>query len=263
MPPGPSERRPPVEHAFLDHPGPLAFAHRGGAALNPENTWASFGHAVDLGYRYLETDARVTSDGVVLAFHDATLDRMCDRTGEITRLPWSEVRRARIAGEHVPVRMDELLEAHPDVRINIDAKDDAVLEPLARVLERADALERVCIASFSDARLVRARRLLGSGLCVAGGPRAVARIRLSPGGRGIRPMWVACVQVPVKLRSMTLVDSRFLRAAARSGVAVHVWTIDDAHEITRLLDLGVTGIMTDRPDVLRDVLVARGEWHPR
>ncbi|HEX7095186.1 MAG TPA: glycerophosphodiester phosphodiesterase family protein, partial [Acidimicrobiales bacterium] len=109
-------------HAFLDHPGPLAFAHRGGAGVNPENTWAAFDHAVSLGYRYLETDVRVTSDGVVVAFHDPTLDRVTDRTGAIARRPWVEVRRARIAGKHEPVRLDDLLAAYPDVRVNIDPK---------------------------------------------------------------------------------------------------------------------------------------------
>jgi glycerophosphoryl diester phosphodiesterase len=246
--------------AFLDHPGPLAFAHRGGAALNPENTWASFAHAVSLGYRYLETDARLTRDGVVLAFHDATLERVADRPGTIAHLPWHEVRRARIAGEHEPVRLDELLEAYPEIRINIDAKEDAVVEPLARVIERMDAVERVCIASFSDARLARARAILGAGLCTSAGPRGVARLRLAASGAPVRPPRLACVQVPVRARGVRLVDARFVAAAHRAGIAVHVWTIDDRDEMDRLLDLGVDGLMTDRPDLLRSALVARDQW---
>jgi glycerophosphoryl diester phosphodiesterase len=248
---------------YLDHPGPLAFAHRGGAALNPENTWASFGHAISLGYRYLETDVRLTRDGVVLAFHDATLDRVADRTGTIAELTWEEVRRARIGGTQEPVRLDALLEAYPDVRVNIDAKEDAVVEPLARVLERTDAVDRVCIASFRDARLARIRSLLGPALCISAGPRGVARLRLAASGARVRPPTIPCVQVPVRTRGVRIVDERFVATAHRAGIAVHVWTVDRPEEMRRLLDLGVDGIITDQPGLLRDVLVERDQWFPR
>ena len=247
-------------YTFLDHDGPIAFAHRGGAGLHPENTWVAFRHAVGLGYRYLETDVRLTSDGVVVAFHDATLDRVSDRTGAIAQMRWEEVRRARIGGMHEPVRLDELLDAFPDVRVNIDPKEDAVVEPLARVIERTGAVERVCIASFKDSRPARARALLGSRLCYAGGPRSIARLRMSATRLRSRPRSVPCVQVPVRLGRVRIVDERFVAAAHDAGIAVHVWTIDDPLEMARLLDLGVDGIMTDRPDTLRGVLTGRGQW---
>jgi len=253
-------------YAFLDHPGPLAFAHRGGAGVHPENTWVAFSHAVELGYRYLETDVRCTSDGVVVAFHDATLDRVTDRSGAISRMRWEEVRRARVAGEHEPVRLDELLDAFPDIRINIDPKEDVVVEPLARVIERTRSIDRVCIASFSDARQARMQKLLGPRLCVAGGPRVVARLRIASSGRRgtarFLPRQAPCVQVPVRLRRVAVLDERFLAAAHGIGTGVHAWTIDDPVEMERLLDLGVDGIMTDQPAVLRDVLIRRGAWHP-
>jgi glycerophosphoryl diester phosphodiesterase len=247
-------------YPFLDHPGPVAFAHRGGAALNAENTWASFGHAVSLGYRYLETDARLTRDGVVLAFHDATLDRVSDRTGTILELPWDDVRQARIGGDQEPVRLDELLDAYPDVRFNIDAKDDSVVDALARVIERACAIDRVCIAAFSDARLTRMRKALGARLCTSAGPRGVARLRLAATNAPVRAPKLPCVQVPTRARGVRLVDERFVATAHRADIAVHVWTVDDPDEMHRLLDLGVDGLMTDRPDLLRDVLVERGQW---
>jgi glycerophosphoryl diester phosphodiesterase len=103
-------------YPFLEHDGPLAFAHRGGAAGGLENSMAAFGRAVDLGYRYLETDVHATADGVLLAFHDSTLDRLTDRRGRVARLPWSEVSRARIGGvEPIPL-LEDLLEAWPDIR---------------------------------------------------------------------------------------------------------------------------------------------------
>ncbi len=249
-------------HAFLDHPGPLAVAHRGGAAAHPENTMEAFVHAASLGYRYLETDVHLTVDGHVLAFHDDRLDRVADRRGRIAELRLAEVRAARIGGTSEVVLLDELLAALPDHRINIDPKCDAVVEPLARLLARRGAVERVCIGSFSDDRIARARSLLGPSLCTSGGPRAVARLRLASMGVPTSVPAMACVQVPVRARGMTVVDTRFVRAAHARALQVHVWTIDDPAEMHRLLDLGVDGIMTDQPAVLRDVLESRGAWHP-
>lgn len=221
----------------------------------------AFEGAVALGYRYLETDVHVTRDGVLLAFHDESLDRVTDRTGLIRDLPYAEVAAARVDGREPIPRFDELLAAWPDVRINIDPKHDSAVEPLAEALRRADALARVCIGSFSDHRIARLRSLLGPDLCTSLGPKGVARLRAAsyglPAGRFRSP----CVQVPPGRGSVTIVDERFVRAAHHRGIQVHVWTIDDADEMRRLLDLGVDGIMTDQPAVLREVLEARGEWH--
>jgi glycerophosphoryl diester phosphodiesterase len=173
------------------------------------------------------------------------------------------VRQARIGGAHEPVRLDELLEAYPDVRVNIDAKEDAVVEPMCRVLERARAVDRVCIASFSDSRLTHARRVLGPGLCTSAGPRGVAQLRLAAWGTRMRPPTVPCVQVPLRARGIRLVDERFVAAAHRAGIAVHVWTVDVPGEMHRLFDLGVDGIMSDEPGLLRDVLLERGQWYQR
>ncbi len=167
--------RSPASHPFLDHPGTLAFAHRGGAEEYPENSLASFRHAVDLGYRYLETDVHATRDGVVLAFHDNTLDRVTDRSGQVADLPWSEVSGARIAGREPIPLLSELLEEFPEARINIDPKDDRVVEPLVDLIRDHGALHRVCLGAFSDRRLARCRSLLGPAVCTSAGPLAVAR----------------------------------------------------------------------------------------
>lgn len=262
---GPPVRSRPVGTTwpFLDHPGPLAFAHRG--AHRPdgpgENTMAAFAAAVDLGYRYLETDVHLTADGVVVAFHDPRLDRVTDRRGAIADLPWSEVERARVGpgGDPVP-RLEELLDAWPDVRVNIDPKCDAVVDPLADVLRHRDAVDRVCCGSFSDRRLARLRRLLGPRLCTALGPGGNAKLVAAAGGAPMGRLAAPCAQVPSRFRGRRLVTPGFVRTAHARGVQVHVWTVDDPAEITDLLDLGVDGVMTDRAEVLRDLLVARGEW---
>jgi glycerophosphoryl diester phosphodiesterase len=247
---------------FLDWPFPIPFAHRGGAAeVGGENTLSAFARAINLGFRYLETDARVTSDGVLLAFHDETLDRVTDREGRLEDRPWSEVQRAKVGSEGEPiVRMDELLDAFPDARFNIDPKMDAAVAPLAEALRRTKSGDRVNIAAFSDRRLLQVRKATGGDVCTSMGPAAIARLRLATLGVPPGPFGAACVQVPLRWGRSTLVDARFLQAAHRRHLPVHVWTIDDPAEITRLLDLGVDGIITDRPSVLKAVMLERGQW---
>jgi glycerophosphoryl diester phosphodiesterase len=116
-----------VEFAFLDHPGPIPFAHRGGAGEWPENTMPAFEGAVRLGYRYVETDVHVTSDGALLAFHDDVLDRVTDHEGDIAKLPWEVVRTARVGGREPIPLLEELLGTFPDLHVNIDPKHDAAV----------------------------------------------------------------------------------------------------------------------------------------
>jgi glycerophosphoryl diester phosphodiesterase len=247
-------------HPFLQHPGVLAFAHRGGTGDWPENTMSAFAHAVGLGFTYLETDVHLTADGVVIAFHDNSLDRVSDSVGLISELSWEEVSRARISGTEGVPRLTDLLTAFPGARVNIDPKDDAVVEALVEVIKAHDALDRVCIGAFSDRRLERCRELLGAGLCTSAGPSATARFRLANFGVPFHsPPW-HCLQVPVRSAGVRIVDRRFVEHAHRMALQVHVWTVDSPEEMHDLLDLGVDGLMTDCPAVLRDVLLERGQW---
>ncbi|MER5494751.1 glycerophosphodiester phosphodiesterase [Streptomyces sp. NPDC002490] len=252
---------PPPRHPYLDHPAPIAFAHRGGDAAGLENTTAAFRRAVEAGYRYLETDVHTTADGRLVAFHDPTLDRVTDGAGRIAELPWSTVRRARVGGtEPVPL-LEELLEEFPGARWNVDAKTDTALGPLLDLVRRAGAWDRVCVGSFSEPRVARAQRLGGPRLATSLGMRGVLGLRLGSYGlpAAVRRSAV-CVQVPQHHFGVPVVDRRFLRAARSRGLAVHVWTVNDAERMHALLDLGVDGIMTDHVDALRSVMVERGAW---
>lgn len=252
----------PAPDGFLDHPRPLAFAHRGGSSHHPENSWPAFEYAVSLGYQYLETDAQATADGVVLAFHDRVLSRVTDGRGRIARLRYAEVARARIAGtEPIPLLAD-LITAWPDVRVNIDVKDFPVIQPLAEVLARTAAWDKVCVTSFSPTRLAAARRALARPVCMATSSAGVAA--LSAGlpttalAARFADLWVRCTQVPTALASR-----RYLRRASAAGLQVHVWTVNDRVAMTRLVAMGVDGIITDDLITLRDVLRRAGQWHPR
>jgi glycerophosphoryl diester phosphodiesterase len=252
---------------YLDSPRPLAFAHRGGA-FHPEiegleNTMAAFRHAVALGYRYLETDVHATSDGVLLAFHDEVLDRVTDRTGSIADTTYAEVQAALIGGtERVPT-MAELVETFPDTRFNIDVKSEGAVELLADFVEQRRLWERVLVGSFSPRRLERFRRLTGGRVATSAHPLEVAAFRLLPSARLARLVTrgrPVALQVPHHRGRLTVVTPGLVRRAHAAGVQVHVWTIDDPEEMNLLLDRGVDGIVTDRTDILRDVLRARGAW---
>src|SRR6266581_9474127 len=176
---------------FLDTPRPHAFAHRGGAAHAPENSWTAFEHAVKLGYSYLETDARATSDGRLMAFHDRTLDRVTDGSGPIGSRTYHEVTALRVAGSDPIPLIEDLLGAWPEVRFNIDIKDAGAVLPLAGVLRRTAAWDRVCLCSFSGRRLRAARRALGRPVCMAASPAGITAVRL-----GLPASSARCAQVP-------------------------------------------------------------------
>lgn len=255
--------------AFLDGTRPIAIAHRGGTEIAPENTIAAFRSAWELGFNYLETDVHLTADGTLVAFHDDQLDRVTDRTGSIASLPWAEVSAARIHGVHAIPTLEELLEEFPDARFNIDAKHDDAAVALVWTLRRHGALGRVCVGGFSDQRLGRIRALAGPALCTSAGPREIARevararLRRSPNDRSLsRPVATPyrCLQVPVRHRQLEILTPELVHQAHLRGIDVHVWTIDEPLEMNRVLDMGVDGVMTDHPTVLRTVLRRRGEW---
>ena len=243
-------------HPFLEWEGPLPFAHRGGASDVPENTMQAFEYAINLGYRYLETDVQVTADGVLAAFHDNDLQRTTGRPGKISELAWSEVSKALVDGKAPIPLLEELIGAWPDARINIDCKSDAAVDALIASLRRTNSLSRVCVASFSDVRLKKLRKALGTDLCSSLGPIELSLLRFGM----LRHPPSQAAQVPVKQGPLTVVNRKVVERSHRLGVQIHVWTIDDASEMERLLDLGVDGIMTDRPVILRQVLESRGLW---
>ena len=260
---------------YLRAGGILAFAHRGGSLEHPENTMVAFQSAVDLGYLHLETDTRLTRDGVLLAFHDQTLDRVSDLSGPVSGRTLGEIRRADAAyrfshdgGRTHPLRgtgigiptLEEVLVSFPQTGFNIDAKTSRVLVPLAALIKRLGAADRICLGSYSDGRLRRFRRLSGGRVCTSMGRDAIVTARLTSLAGRMPAFGADCVQVPASQWGVRVADRAFVRAAHRGGLQVHVWTIDDRAEMERLLDLEVDGIMSDRPTLLKEVLQARGLW---
>ncbi len=259
-----------ADHPFFDNDGlPIALAHRGGGLLTGhevvgvENSMVAFQAAVDLGYRYVETDVHATRDGVLVAFHDPTLERLTGSAGPIRDLTYDDLRHTLIAGREPIPTLDELLTTWPDLRLNIDAKAAGAIAPLAATIARHRAWERVCVASFSPRHLRVLRRLLGPQVATAYSAVGVVALRLLPASR-LRALalggFAQAAQVPVRHGRLDIVTPAFIDRAHQLGKHVHVWTIDDPQEIIRLLDLGADAIITDRIDVLRDVYQARGIW---
>jgi glycerophosphoryl diester phosphodiesterase len=255
----------------LDRPGAvLAFAHRGGAGhpdlAGLENTLAAFRHAVGLGYTYLETDAHATGDGVLLAFHDRALDRVTSAAGTVGESTYVDLRTALIGGREPIPRIADLLEELPGARFNIDLKSDAAVAPLAELVERMGAHDRVCVGAFSGRRLRAFRRLVSRPVATSFGPVGVGLSRFAPSTLAARVLSGpgTALQVPYRHPShqwgVRIVTPAFLVRAHAAGRPVHVWTVDDPAEMHELLDLGVDGLMSDRTDLLREVLVSRGQW---
>lgn len=250
------------------HPqGPFrAYAHRGGAQEKPENSPAAFAHAVSLGYTWLETDVRPTSDGVALLHHDARFERTTDAHGLVREFSWNEAQRVHLADGTAPMRLEDLLSAYPYVSVNIDLKESGSVSAVADAVTRCRAWSRVCLTSFSRRRMGQLRRRTPSWVETSAVPSEVAALRFAAtldrpvpraamAQRGPRRL-----QIPLHVGSRPLLTERLLAWAHRRGLAVDAWTIDEADEMHRLLDLGVDGIMTDRPLLLREVLHSRGRW---
>jgi len=247
---------------YLTHEFPIRFAHRGSRVLWPQNTMPAFQGAVDLGYRYLETDVHVSRDGKVVVFHDDGLERLTDGQGKVWEHEWSDLRVLdaahhfdpeadhphRGAGVTMPL-LEEVLTTFPDACLNIDLKQEGIEEAVAAEITRLGAEDRVLIGSFHDRRIRRFRAVTDGRVATSAGPREVTRAMASAlAGRPVGTPADA-LQIPPRVAT-----GRLIAAAHRGGMHVHVWTVNDPDEMRRLLDLGVDGLITDRPDVLNEVL---------
>ena len=248
---------------------PIALAHRGGALYEPntglENTMTAFRHAVALGYTHIETDVHATRDGRLVAFHDDHLDRVSDMQGRIRQLDWDQVRWARVGhGEHVPL-LTEVIDTFPGIKLNIDLKAPRTADLLWELVEQRGLQDAVCVGSFYQREISAFRKVSAGRVATAAshagtvlmrfGPRALSRLLRTPAD---------VFQVPpthvLGGREVTVVTRKLIDAAHQFGKQVHVWTVDEAEEMHRLLDLGVDGLVSDRIDVLKEVLTERGAW---
>jgi glycerophosphoryl diester phosphodiesterase len=253
-------------HPYLSLEHPVRLAHRGSRVLWPENTAVAFQGAVDLGYRYVETDVQMTADGVVVVFHDPTLERTTNGVGRVDAWAWDDLRHLDAAWSFGPdrshphracgvgiMRLDDVLTTWPDVHFNIDLKAPGLEWPVAEVVRRTGRRDSVLIASFSDARIARFRRITKGAVATSAGPAATARALVASRlGRPAPPGPVA-YQVPYDRRGLPI-GRRLIDSVHAADAQLHVWTVNGEGDMRRMLDIGVDGIVTDRPDLLDAVL---------
>lgn len=250
---------------------PRILAHRGLALGVPENTLAAFDKAIAAGAAYIETDVNATADGIAVAVHDPTLDRVAGRADRIADLTLAELREVDLGGGARFATLAEVLSAHPQTRFNIDIKSPDAAAPAAAAILAADAVDRVLITSFSTRRRRAAIDLLeqrstgagSSGKRVSASASAgefvpallAAKVGLVPLARLLLRR-VDAVQIPQRIWRIRTTTPRTVRRLHAAGVEVHVWTINDPHEARRLLENGADGIVTDRADLMLELVRA-------
>lgn len=257
-------------------PTPVAIAHRGSRLLWPENTMESFSGAFEMGYRHLETDLHITGDGVLVCIHDHTVDRTTDGSGDVSSFTLKELQaldagyrhRSRegfgFRGKGITVpSFSQVATDLGDVSLIVDLKIDGLAQQFADLIDELGIHERLIVGSFSDERLDEFREATGGRVATSTGT-ALSRMwvlasRVGKGGGGE----ASALQLPTQIRGVRVVDEKLVQSAHDAGLHVHVWTVNDVDEMERLLDLGVDGLVTDRPDHLKTLLKERGEWNGR
>ncbi len=266
---------PAPEFAFFESDRPMVIAHQGGEGLRPSNTLIAFENAVALGVDVLEMDVHSTNDGVLVLIHDDTVDRTTDGTGRVNDFALAELQQLD-AGEYwtaddgatTPYRgqgvriptLDEVLTAFPQMKFNIEIKqvEPSIASSLCEALRAHDLTDRALIASFHPTAMNEFRA-------------ACPEVATSMVEDEIRPFFIlntiflgalynppgAAFQVPEYSGSLHVLTPRFVRGAQANNVAVHPWTIDDPADMARFLDMGVDGIITDRPDLMIELLRSR------
>ena len=263
------------EFAFFESDRPMVIAHQGGEGLRPSNTLIAFENAVDLGVDVLEMDVHSTSDGTLVLIHDDTVDRTTDGSGRVKELTLAELQQLdagdywtpddgatypyRGQGVRIPT-LEEIVTAFPEMKYNIEIKqvDPSIAVPLCKLLRHFGLTDRALVASFHPTAMDEFRA-------------ACPEVATSMVEDEIRPFFIlntaflgslyrppgAAFQVPEYSGSLHVLTPRFVRGAQRNNVAVHPWTIDDPADMERFLDMGVDGIITDRPDIMIEVLQER------
>jgi len=242
-----------ARHPFFTSSRPLVFAHRGGAALAPENTIEAFDNGLALGADGFELDVRLSRDGVVVVHHDATLDRTTRLTGAVAEQTAEELAQAGVP------RLDDILARHRDARIVIDLKVNSrrLASAAIDVVRHHDAIERVSLGAFGRG-VLRAVREIEPAIATSAAREEVRwALYRSWVGWPVAKVPYGAYQVPEWAGRTRVVSPRFVASAHAGGLAVQVWTVDAESDARRLLDWGVDALITDRPDIIVPIIRER------
>lgn len=240
-------------HPYLDVPGVAISAHRGGSIEAPENTIESFEYSIELGSSYIETDVQLSSNGIPYIFHDNDLKRLFGKNIIFNSLHSDQIDELILFDKYKIPTLESTLQKFPDTLFQIDVKTDEVVLPTMEVIKKTNSTDKVCIASFSSKRLKQVHNLYPE-ICLSMGPFEVMKLLLASFGLYRKKVPGNCLQIPIYQYGIKLVTKRFINYIHSIGLKIHVWTINDEDTMQRLIDLGVDGIITDRPKTLKDLL---------
>ena len=238
---------------YLEYDGLKVLAHRGGAEESFENTLESFEYSQSIGCEFIETDVQASSDGVPYIFHDDDLKRILNKSVKFNELSSKEIDELQIFEKYKIPKLSETLIQFPNLLFQIDFKTDEVVDPALNVIHELNVMDRVCIASFSSNRLNKVRSL-NSELCISMGPSEVLKTFLSSWNLYKGEIVGDCLQIPIRYYGLKIVTKRFVDFVHSKGLKIMVWTINDVKTFKYLIDLGVDGIITDKPKLLFETL---------
>ena len=242
-------------HTFFQDFNFYGFVHRGGDEKKTENTLEAFQYSSDLGFTFMETDVQFTKDGEVVVFHDIDLKRIAGLEKKISELSLKEIKSIDLIGGGKIPTLDDLLSSFKNLRFNIDIKVDSAVDKTVGIIKSHEALNRTCLAAFSSKRLNRIRILAGKDACTSMGQLEVSKLIMRSWGLPFDKQPGMCAQVPTTQWGIPVVTEGFIEEAHRQDKLVHVWTIDDPEEMRNLIKKSVDGLMTDKPSILKKVLI--------
>ena len=240
-------------HPYLKHPGIAISAHRGGSIEAPENTLESFEYALELGSEYIETDVQLSADGIPFIFHDDDLLRLLGKNLLFNSLHSEEIDKLRLFESYRIPTLEAALKKFPNALFQIDVKTDEVAMPAMKVIQQCEALDRVCIASFNSERLKKVSVAYPE-VCLSMGPKEVFKLLLASFKLYNSDIPGHCLQIPRYQYGFKLVTKRFVKFVQSLDLKIHVWTINDEVVMQEMINLGVNGIITDKPKLLKEVL---------
>ena len=244
---------------FLNNYKFIPFAHRGGSLESTENTLDSFQHSINLGYEYIETDVRHTRDNKLVVFHDEDLKRLCNEEIKISDMEYEDLKKIKIKKKHYNPLLDEVLTTWPNINFNIEPKTFTSAKLLSQSLKKIKNINRFCIGSFSFKKLEMIRNNVGVKLCTSMTKSETIKFYL----KQIIPLSkinIPCLQIPSRYMGFKIITKSIIDKFHNQNKKVHVWTVNDENEINELIDIGVDGIMTDKPTLLKRILKSRSLW---
>jgi glycerophosphoryl diester phosphodiesterase len=247
-----------MTHSYFATARPHLLAHRGlsqhDSAVD-ENSIAAFRFAIEHGCTHIESDVHATSDGVAVLFHDDDLNRVAGINRKISEISFEELTTLQLKNGSTIPSLGDVLTEFPDLRLNLDIKSWAGVKPTALEIERHQAHDRVLVSSFSSGRRKAAHALLSRPVAASAGMTEVILLWLSHKlfgiGFGAIARSIDALQIPVSQGPIRLGTSKFISRARKAGLEVHFWTINDPEMANHLVELGATGIVTDRVDLIR------------